>query len=238
MSDDRTIERSARAWLELGPTRAPDHAVEAALRTVDTTSQERDLWIPWRLPTMNPVARMAILASVVIVAAVGGIYLLRPATQSVGGPRSSAATASPTSTLAAPALQMGTYVGPTLQVTDIIASMNTNSDLTSLEKTKLINELFAIKDKTTWSASIELRGGRYTQRQTADGVTVVGSAGRYTFPDDHTIELVETGSQSGTRFAIAVVGDTFTLRSLTPPPNALDAFVVRTLFEATFTLVR
>jgi len=238
MSDDRSIERTARAWLELGPTQAPDHAVEAALRTIDTTSQERDLRIPWRLPTMNPVARTAILASVVIVAVVGGIYLLRPATQSFGGPPPTA-TAAPTSTpLPASALQAGTYVGPTFQVTDIIASINADTDLTSLERTTLIDELFGIKDKKTWSASIVLRGGQYTQRQTVDGITVIGSAGRYTFPDDQTIDLVETGAQSGTRFAISVVGDSFTLRSLTPPPTALDAFVVRTLFEATFTLAR
>jgi len=31
MTDDRSLERAARSWLESGPTEAPDHAVDAAL---------------------------------------------------------------------------------------------------------------------------------------------------------------------------------------------------------------
>jgi hypothetical protein len=54
MSDEHRFERDARAWLELGPTDAPDRVVEAALLEIDKTSQERVLWIPWRLPTMTP----------------------------------------------------------------------------------------------------------------------------------------------------------------------------------------
>jgi hypothetical protein len=242
MSDDRTFERNARAWLELGPTDAPDRVVEVALLEIESTPQERDLRIPWRLPTMTPLARTAILAGVVIVAAVGGIYLLRPATSSVGGPPSAAPSASPASTplpSTASPLQVGTYVGPTLQVADIIASLNADADLTPAERTQLIDEGFVIKDKQTWSASIELRGEGYTQRQTVDGFTEIGSDGRYTFLDDHTVDLLATGDLSAIRFAITVNGDSFTLRSLAPPPGAVDAFVVRTLFEAgPFTLVR
>jgi hypothetical protein len=48
MSDDRLLERNARAWLERGPTDAPDRVVEAALLAIETTNQERDLRIPWR----------------------------------------------------------------------------------------------------------------------------------------------------------------------------------------------
>ena len=48
MNDDRSLERAARSWLEAGPTQAPDRAVEAALLQIETTSQERDLRIPWR----------------------------------------------------------------------------------------------------------------------------------------------------------------------------------------------
>ena len=47
MTDDRSLERAARAWLELGPNRAPEHAVQAALERIEQTSQERH----WPLPT-------------------------------------------------------------------------------------------------------------------------------------------------------------------------------------------
>ena len=42
MTDDRSLERAARSWLEVGPTQAPDRAVEAALLRIETTPQERD----------------------------------------------------------------------------------------------------------------------------------------------------------------------------------------------------
>ena len=48
MTDDRSLERAARSWIEAGPTQAPDRAVEAALLRIETTPQERDLRIPWR----------------------------------------------------------------------------------------------------------------------------------------------------------------------------------------------
>ena len=36
MTDDRSLERAARSWIEAGPTRAPDRAVEAALLRIET----------------------------------------------------------------------------------------------------------------------------------------------------------------------------------------------------------
>ena len=53
MTDDRSLERAARSWLETGPTQAPDRAVEAALLRIETTPQERDLRIPWRFTDMT-----------------------------------------------------------------------------------------------------------------------------------------------------------------------------------------
>jgi Tol biopolymer transport system component len=104
MSDDRTIERSARAWLELGPTQAPDHVVEAALQTIDVTPQERDLRIPWRFPTMTMPFRLA-AAAVIGALAIGGsvLFLNRSTELRVGSPsptpaQSSQASAAPTAT--------------------------------------------------------------------------------------------------------------------------------------------
>jgi hypothetical protein len=49
--------------------------MQAALSRIDTTRQERDLWIPWRLPTMSDTTRLAITAATIVVVAVGGLYV-------------------------------------------------------------------------------------------------------------------------------------------------------------------
>jgi hypothetical protein len=84
-SIDRALERAARSWIEEGPTRAPDRPVEAALSLIQTTNQERDLRIPWRLPTMNPIARLAAVAAVVVLATGVAVLTIRPG-GNVGAP--------------------------------------------------------------------------------------------------------------------------------------------------------
>jgi hypothetical protein len=86
MTDDRSLERAARWWLEAGPTQAPDRAVEAALLRIETTTQERDLRVPWRLPRMSTPARAATTA-VIGVLAIGALFMLgRSGQPGVGGP--------------------------------------------------------------------------------------------------------------------------------------------------------
>ena len=92
MTDDRTLERAARSWLEEGPTTAPDRAIDAALSRIETTRQERDLRVPWRNPIMNRYL-LPIAAALIVV--IGGVYLLtRPS--SIIGPQASATPATPT----------------------------------------------------------------------------------------------------------------------------------------------
>lgn len=86
MTDERSLERAARSFLEPGPTRAPEAAVEAALELIQTTPQERDLRIPRRFAQMSTPARVA-AAAVFGVLALGGAFLLgRPSQSTVGGP--------------------------------------------------------------------------------------------------------------------------------------------------------
>jgi hypothetical protein len=78
MTDDRSLERAARSWLELGPTQAPDRPVEAALALIEHTAQERAWPRPfdgmrWRLGGRS-VAAVAVLAVVLV----GGLAILRP----------------------------------------------------------------------------------------------------------------------------------------------------------------
>jgi len=102
MTDDRSLERAARSWLETGPTHAPDRAVQAALLRIETTPQERDLRIPWRLPMFTP-ARIAV-AAVIGVLAIGGTVLIvnRPNQATVGGPGPSASSSTPASPITSP----------------------------------------------------------------------------------------------------------------------------------------
>jgi len=92
MNDDRTLERAARSWLEEGPTQAPDRAVDAAIARIQTTSQERELWLPWRSNRMNRFAIPAAAALVVVLAAV--LLIPRLASDQVGPQPSS--TSEPT----------------------------------------------------------------------------------------------------------------------------------------------
>jgi hypothetical protein len=89
MTDDRSLERAARSWIEVGPTRAPDHAVDAALARIPTTPQERD-WFPWRLPQMLTPARVAV-AAVIGVLVIGGALFTLARPSAIGAPDASAA---------------------------------------------------------------------------------------------------------------------------------------------------
>ena len=76
MTDDRSLERAARSFIEAGPTQAPDRAVEAALLRIETTPQERDLRIPWRFPSMSIPARFAAVAILGALLLGGALVLL------------------------------------------------------------------------------------------------------------------------------------------------------------------
>jgi len=103
MNDDRTLERAARSWLEGGPTRAPDRAVEAALSRIDIPSQERALRLRWSLPAMHPMVRLAGAAIVAVLVVGLAVYALRP-TANVGPAPTPSPTAvpSPSASHAAP----------------------------------------------------------------------------------------------------------------------------------------
>jgi hypothetical protein len=93
MTDDRTLERAARSWLEEGPTRAPARPVEAALASIQRTRQERGFPASWRFDRMNTAIRLAGIA-VVAIAAVGlGSVALNP--PGPGGPVPGQATPRP-----------------------------------------------------------------------------------------------------------------------------------------------
>jgi hypothetical protein len=73
---DRSLERAARSWLEAGPTRAPERAVEAALQRVSHTTQERGLQVPWRFRHIVTPARLAAAAVLGALVLGGALFVL------------------------------------------------------------------------------------------------------------------------------------------------------------------
>lgn len=106
MTDDRSIERSARSWLEGGPTQAPDHAVEAALLRIQSTAQERDLHVPWRTRSMTQTLRLLAGATAIAIA-VGGVMLLRPSDNPGPGGLPSPTVTTPSTTPSGPLTACG-----------------------------------------------------------------------------------------------------------------------------------
>jgi hypothetical protein len=103
MNDERSFERAARAWLELGANQAPDRAVQSVLLAIETTPQERDLRIPWRFPRMNKFVAIGLGTAAVVVALFVGTQLLgRPAPSGVGGAPSTAPPPTVEPSVAAP----------------------------------------------------------------------------------------------------------------------------------------
>lgn len=123
MTDDRSLERAARSWLEDGPTEAPDHAVEAALLTIQSTTQERD-WLPWRTRPMTQTLRLlAGAAAVAALVVVGGALILRPgAGSSVGGQSSAAPSVS------APPASAPTGASPSASASPIACALLSNEE--------------------------------------------------------------------------------------------------------------
>jgi hypothetical protein len=102
MSANHDLERRiADFYADEGPQRAPDRVLEQVLTTIDTTSQRHVLGpVPWRIPTMNSYAKLAIAAAVVIAVGALGLAFLRPGQgPGVGGPGESASpSTSPSAT--------------------------------------------------------------------------------------------------------------------------------------------
>lgn len=91
--NDRTVHQLLDAWLERGPTAAPDRVAEAARLEVRSTRQAAiPLWSPRSIPTVNIFARVLAAASLVAGAVLGLNFL---GGSQVGEPGPAAPTADP-----------------------------------------------------------------------------------------------------------------------------------------------
>jgi hypothetical protein len=220
MTDDRSLERAARSWIEVGPTRAPDHAVDAALARIQTTSQERD-WLPWRFPRMTiPVRIGALVAIGAIVLA--GLGLL------VGGPGAAPAPSpSPTPVK----IPDGLYYAQPQQVADLLDQIGADATLTAGQRTSLVESVLGIDGRTTFQVAIRVAGDQFTALTKRDGGqlepdvpwtidSTTGSTVTFAIPCCGTQEYEVTWADGA-----------FTMRALSPT-NAIETAARRILFEA------
>ena len=82
--NENEFDRSARAWLEDGPTRMADRALLSALEEVHTTRQRLSWWTAWRANSMNTFVKVLAAAVAVAVVAIVG-YQVLPRSGGVGG---------------------------------------------------------------------------------------------------------------------------------------------------------
>lgn len=84
------------AWMDEGPTVAPQRIAEATSAEIRTTGQRRASWWPaWRFSEMNSYAKLALVAAAAVIVAVVGINLL-PRGGGTGGDATPTPSASPT----------------------------------------------------------------------------------------------------------------------------------------------
>jgi hypothetical protein len=239
MNAGRDVERSIAQWLvEESPGRAPDRVLAAARDVIDRTKQRR-FAVAWREPVSISMRGLAFAAALVVVAVVGaGVIGRSTAPVENQGAIPPVQTPSPSAAaVASPApIAEGSYLGPTLQVADIVAAVNGDTKLSQADRTYLINDVMGIGGAQTIALRLDLHAGQWVQSGIVDGKAAeVGSRATYSFPDDRTIVLRE---QNGTQevgfsgWTITPVPNGFRLTHIDPPANEQDALVIRLLFEA------
>jgi hypothetical protein len=238
MTDDRSLERAARSFIEPGPTRAPEAAVEAALRTIQTTPQERDLRILRRDLTMNTLTRILAVgaaAAAVIIAAVA--VAPRLGDSSTGAPtptRPATATTGPASPSGQPPLPNGTYRSAPIPVADIMRRLDASS-LTASEKSTIINTVLRIDGATTLQVEISIRDDSFTLAYGVDGEALRPEIPWKLYVLDPTTIALDVGASSTNiqAWAVTHIGGAFTLRTRSAAPEPVEAFVRSVLFEST-----
>jgi hypothetical protein len=237
------VERLISDWLvEEAPERAPDRILGEASTTIERTKQRR-FGAAWREPMMLSTSRLVVAAAVVIAAVVGAGWIGR----SSAGVGTSATTPVPPAPSGSPqspsagapeAIPQGTYSTAPMKVSDIIAAMNADTNLTAVQRDHLIDVAFEIRNHTTFVVSLDLGAGTWAQRQSVDGFSATGSGGTYAFFDANTVVFRQQGGGlSG--FEVTRTQNGFTLKSVTPAASVEDAFAQKILFEtAEFTFVR
>jgi hypothetical protein len=163
MNDDRSVERAARSFIEPGPTRAPDAAVERALRMIQTTPQERDLRIPRREITMNGLTRFFALGATAAAVVIGAIVVGPRLSGSTTGAPTPTVSPSATSTAPVPSLRADQAFEDYRTARNLICS-NGTFEMQKADLTGLYDETISPERRAAVNAGAQ---------QVADAVTAV-----------------------------------------------------------------
>jgi hypothetical protein len=97
MTHERDIERLLDAWLDEGPTFAPNRILDSVVDSIDRQRQPPAWRLDWRRYAMNTNVKIAAALVAVLAVAIVGYNLLPSNSTGVGGPSPTASqTASPT----------------------------------------------------------------------------------------------------------------------------------------------
>jgi hypothetical protein len=113
MTTPRDPDSILAAWLEEGPTVLPEPTRRVIAVNTRTMNQRRHLtWMPQRSPTMNPFARIASAAILVVALLGAAIYLFSPGSGVGGGPPVTTAPSASPSAVPSPTAAASATQGP------------------------------------------------------------------------------------------------------------------------------
>jgi hypothetical protein len=213
MSDDRMFERSAQAWLELGPSTAPKRVVDAALRTIATTPQQRDLQAPWRFPRLTIQMRFAVAAAVGLMVLGAGLLVLRSPQNQIGQTPTPSPSASP---ITMERLQ-GAWASVGTRIDPILGNAPDKSGLQTIAVDAASLRLNGWKGEIASSASVIGAAGQLELLMDAPQESLnrehwdctTGDSGTYyasLSPDDQTLTLTSASDECASRDEI-LTGD-------------------------------
>lgn len=98
-SDEPLFDPRIADWLEDDPYTAPDQALDVVLAAFPSIKQRRATRVPWRIPNVNGMTRIAIAGAAAVAVVAGGLFVLNRAPSGPGGPGgpTPSATAAPSS---------------------------------------------------------------------------------------------------------------------------------------------
>jgi hypothetical protein len=220
MTDDRSLERAARSWLEEGPTRAPDRTVDAALSRIQTTRQERD-WLPWRMPTMNPLTRLAAVAVLAAVVIGGSLYALAGRNGGIGGEPTPAPIA------------IGDYTLD-LPVAPILVKIDGATNLSASERLAIKQDILGIEGARTLNLRLSITADSFDLRYGTDsGPLGPGVPWHISVNDGREMAFTNIpAGASSARYQVirSTDGRGFRLRALTPT-EGVETLVREILFN-------
>jgi hypothetical protein len=211
MNVQRDPDAILAAWLEEGPNRLPEQTRRSISFTTRTTEQNRrSLWAPWRTTLMPTFARVAV-ATIAVIAAIGGAVYFTAPQQGAGGapPSPSPSTSAPPSPAAQATVPTDwtTYASSRFAYTieypadwSVTAATQDWPPIDFPEKSSPRQDIFAPKSFGTrlFVASVPLKAGK----SAADWLAALDSWNTKHFchlstPHTITIEGVDARQQEG-----------------------------------------